>query len=261
MNEINKLDEIVKSGYSLNVSSTFDEILKYFKKTFLLNGLVGFILYAAFTIVLVLLLRGLGINFDELQDNEVMLNFITSQNFLLYSSLAGFFIQVLIYPIYAGFIQLNRDIDTQDEVGIGNIFKIFSSKKYIHVLGFCILIFLLTNVPTVVAALLHINFIGSIITYIISFLSILGLPLILFSNLNSLQALKYSAQLVVKNPGSIIAILLLSFLVAMSGIIACFVGVIFTIPVFFSTQFVLYKKIVGFEEDEIIFDVEKDNIF
>ena len=261
MNEINKLDGIGKSGYSLNVSSTFDEILKYFKKTFLLNGLVGFILYAAFLILMVLLLGGLGVNFMDLQDNETMLNFFSSTNFIIYSALAGFFIQILIYPIYAGFIQLNRDIDTQEEVGIGNIFKIFKSKKYIHVLGFCIITFLLTNIPAVLFSVFKISFVGTIITYLVTFLSILGLPLILFSNLNSLQALKYSAQLVVKNPGSILAISLLSFLIAMLGIFGCFIGLFFTIPVFFSTQFVLYKKIVGFDDDEFVFDIEKKDIF
>lgn len=250
------LNEILNRKNNFNVGETFDECLTYFKKTFFLNGLVLLIIMSIIMIPIIFLLSKSGI--FSIDDPQAFEEIINNNSFFLYNLLAGIFISILTAPIFAGFVQINRDIDTDNEVGISNILKHYKSKYFIQIVGFTLIIQLINFALVYLAQIAGISFVGTLLSYIVTFLSILGIPLIIFSNLNAVKALEYSIKIILKNPTNTLSLYILSILVALLGILACGVGIIFTLPLIYTAQFVLYKKLVGFN-DQFEFDMEKNN--
>lgn len=248
------LNEILNRKNNFNVGETFDECLTYFKKTFFLNGLVLLIIMSIIMIPIIFLLSKSGI--FSIDDPLALEAIINNSSFFLYNLLAGIFISILTAPIFAGFIQINRDIDTDNEVGISNILKHYKSKYFIQIVGFTLIIQLINFALVYLTQIAGISFVGTLLSYIVTFLSILGIPLIIFSNLNAVKALEYSIKIILKNPTNTLSLYILSILVALLGILACGVGIIFTLPLIYTAQFVLYKKLVGFN-DQFEFDMEK----
>jgi len=245
------LDRIINQGYHLDFSQTFDEILSYFKKTFLLNGLV--ILITSLVLVLMLFfIFGASEFLKSYSNPELMASMFEDTTFLIYYALAILFVVILFAPLTAGFIQLNRDIDTESEVGISSVFKHYKSKYFMSIVGFTLLIQIISSLVT------FIPFGGTILSYVISLFTFLGIPLIIFANLSVLEAIEYSVKIVAKNPFAILAILIVSILIALAGLIGLCIGMLFTIPIMYSAYYVIYKNIVGFGDEDIIFDIEKE---
>lgn len=245
------LDQIVKQGYSLDFGKTFDEIIDYFKKTFLLNGLVLLIVTLGIGIAVFFGL-GIGSLLENFSDPTAVEALVGNTTFLIYYALFAIFLGVFLAPLNAGFIQLNRDIDTHNEVSISNIFKHYQSKHFLQIVGFTVIIQIISTVLGLIP------FVGNILSIIVSWFTILGIPLIIFGNLNAIDALQYSVKLVSKNPWNILLIFIVASLISFLGILAICIGIFFTLPIVYSTAYVLYKNIVGFVEDDIIFDIEKD---
>lgn len=244
------LDQIITQGYALDFSQTFDDIFEYFKKTFLLNGLV--ILIVALGIGLAVFF-GLGLSslLENFSDPTAISALMDNTIFLIYYALFAIFLAVFLAPLYAGFIQLNRDIDTSNEVSISNIFKHYQSKYFLQIVGYTLILQIVSGVVALIP------FAGTVLSIVISWFTILGIPLIIFANLNAVNALQYSIKLVAKNPGTILLIFIVSSIISVLGIFALCIGIFFTVPIIYSTAYVLYKNIVGFNDD-IIFDLEKD---
>jgi uncharacterized membrane protein len=95
-------------------------------------------------------------------------------------------------------------------------------------------------------------FLGNVLTYVVSFLTFLTIPLIIFSDLKAFEAITMSSRLVLKKPLLLLALIIVSFLFVMLGIFALCIGIIFTIPFLFSLYYIVYKNIVPLEnKDEI----------
>ncbi|UYW02358.1 olfactory receptor [Flavobacterium agricola] len=245
------LDRLISQGYSLDFSQTFDEILAYFKKTFLLNGLV-ILITTLLLVIIVFFGLGAGELFKSFSDPAEVEALMLDKTFLIYYTLSIVFIVLLLAPLSAGFIQLNRDLDTADEVGIASVFKHYQSKYFLKIVGFTVV------VQVISSALTFIPFVGTLASYVIAWFTVLGIPLIIFANLSAFDAIVYSIKIVAKNPFNILLILIVSILVSLVGFIGLCIGIFFTLPILYSAYYVLYKNIVGFEEEELVFDIEKD---
>jgi len=244
-------DKIIAKGYSLDFSQSLDDILIYFKKTALLNGLV--LLITSLGLLLIIGLGfGIGSVIDQFSNPEALGALFADTTFLIYYVLSLVFIGVFLAPLYAGFIQINRDIDTSNEVSISNIFTHYKSKYFLQIVAYTLIVQLISS------ALTFIPFGGTLLSYIFAWFTVLGVPLIIFGNLSAIDAIQYSFKLVAKNPWTILLILIVAVLIAIAGLFALCIGIIFTMPIIYSTYYVLYKNIVGFKEEEIIFDLEKE---
>ena len=91
---------------------------------------------------------------------------------------------------------------------------------------------------------------GLAISLIISFLTFLSIPLIVFGNLNAIDAIKGSIIIVSKQPLTLVGLLIVSTLFCMIGLIAVCIGIFFTMPFIYSMYYCIYDAIIGDEESD-----------
>jgi uncharacterized membrane protein len=87
--------------------------------------------------------------------------------------------------------------------------------------------------------------VGPIISVAISFFTILTIPLIIFSDVKAIDAIKYSFSIVSKQP-----LILLGLIVAIIGSIYWLLSECFTLPFMYSMYYAMYNDIIGFDYEE-----------
>jgi uncharacterized membrane protein len=98
----------------------------------------------------------------------------------------------------------------------------------------------------------HFEFLGTIITYFISFITILSVPLIIFGDLKAIEAIKYSILIVFKQPIVILGLVIVAIIASLVGFLGCCIGVFFTLPFVYSTNYAIYFEIVGIDSTQEI---------
>ena len=88
-----------------------------------------------------------------------------------------------------------------------------------------------------------------LINLIISALTAFVYPLISEHNLSGGQALMLSAKSGLANIGGLILLLLLLILMAVGGVLVCFVGIFFVAPIISATMFAAYQSVFGKSQD------------
>ena len=99
------------------------------------------------------------------------------------------------------------------------------------------------------------TFLGTIITYIIGFLTFLTAPLIIFANQNAFEAITKSAQLIIKNPFIIFGLIIVGIIGIFIGLIGLCIGVFFTMPFWYSLTYTIYNNIVPINEESEIEEI------
>lgn len=78
---------------------------------------------------------------------------------------------------------------------------------------------------------------------LIGSLFIFTIPLIVERNLTAIEALKTSAKAVIGNLGGLIGLYLLNVLIGLVGILACYFGIFFLMPIAFASYAVAYRQV------------------
>ena len=100
-------------------------------------------------------------------------------------------------------------------------------------------------------------FVGNIISILVSFFTILTIPLIIFSDLKAFEAITMSIKLVAKRPFILLALFIVALLFVSLGIFALCIGILFTIPFMFSLYYVIYKSIIPIENTDELDEIGK----
>jgi hypothetical protein len=93
-----------------------------------------------------------------------------------------------------------------------------------------------------------IRFLGIIITYVIAIFTFLVIPLIIFGNLKAIEAIKGSCTIVAKQFFVILGLIIVSYIMALLGLIGFCIGIFFTLPFIYSMYYSIYKDSIGFDE-------------
>jgi hypothetical protein len=175
----------------------------------------------------------------------------TPMNFLKQSIIT--LISVLVSaPLQAGFIKLCRQAD-KDGPYFGDMFIYYKNEYTGRIIGAGLITafmstltgFLLNYIP-VYGALINLSF--SMVYYL---LFVFVTPLIIFGNAGLLEAFKLSTVIVFRKFFPVLGFILLYWLLAMSGLVLCCIGVILTFAFVPVCNYLLYKYAVGFPEDEL----------
>ena len=94
-----------------------------------------------------------------------------------------------------------------------------------------------------------------IIQITIPLFTLFCIPLIIYGEQNFMESLVKSIKLFIKNPFIIIISLIIAFFGIMVGIIALCVGILFTIPYYFSMVYAIYEQAIGFKEKSVIDEI------
>lgn len=247
MNYKQKIDQLKQNGYALDLGNVISQSIENYKKIAITAGgaimlasiVIGALVFGSLAITI-----GFGDFASKMADFHVSnFSIITLLLYVAGTSLFG----ALMYPFTAGLIKMAHEAETGREVNLSMIFDHYKSEFFKELFTAGLLISLGTEIVVVLFQYLHMDFIGTIITYAIAFITVFTIPLIIFGQNKAMEAILNSIALLFKQPFVILIALIVSGLIAFVGIIALCIGIFFTVPIVYSTYYILYKNIVGVE--------------
>lgn len=250
-----KIEEKKQNGYSLDIGEVISQSFENFKKIALNAGLATLIVSL---VLIALVFGGIGVffGFSDLTSNMAgfhVSNFSTT-TLVLYvigTSLVG----AVMYPFTAGIIKMAHEAEMGREPGMSVAFDHYKSEYFKNLFLTGLILGFVTNFIAVIFQYLHLDIIGTLATYIIAFLGVFAIPLVIFEKNEPTEAILNSFALVIKQPFVILIALFVSVIIAMVGIIALCIGIFFTVPVIYSTQYILFKNAVGVEQKNEIDEI------
>lgn len=240
---------ITEQTKKVDIGIALNDAFELFKKTFLTAGLAfGLLMFFVITMVLV------GIQFFVGFDNiEELAKMMDPKTMDLKASIIYYFVvllfSLLIAPFNAGILKIMDNADKDQEISTSNIFSYVNSKHYLDIiiatfitvtLSFIINFGIQSLIGTenILASL-----IPSIISVIISVFLYLVIPFIIFDDLDTFRAINKSLQICSKNFFQILLLVIISVILGYVGILAFCFGIIFTFPIYYATQYAIYKSV------------------
>ncbi len=255
MNAQTRLEHIKANGYNIDFSETFNDAFEIYKKIAVNAGLV-FILLAIVAVALIFGIVGAAFGFAAISDNLAGLQM---QDFSILHQILYVIIMAVLAgvfaPFTAGIIKMAFQADAGQPFSIGTAFDYYSTSYFgdLFLTGFILAMFSV-GVGTLLDVM-AIPVLGAFISMVISFLTILAIPLIIFGELKAVDAITGSISVVLKSPLIIIGLLIVGIIVTLVGLIAFCIGYFFTAPFMYALYYSIYKKSVGIntvsEIDEI----------
>ncbi len=247
-----RIEEIRSKGYQLDFGTVFEHAFENYKKIVLYAGLMLLV----FSIVLAIVtmaglisyvgvenLEEFGNKMKQMSNSKVMPTEIAiplNAGLLLFSA--------LINPFMAGFLKMADCGEKGEEFHISTMFSYY---KFPYFFNIFIAVSIIGVLGTGMAMLLEsagFSFIGTLITTLISFVTFLTIPLIVFGNLNATEAIKSSIIIVSKQPLVLLGLLIVAVIAGIIGIFGLCIGIFFTMPFMYSMNYVIYKTTVGIDE-------------
>lgn len=254
---LDQIEDIKNHGYSLDFSTVFNHAFENYKKIALYFGLIILVFSIIFFFGLFSVLFALyGVesmskdffeNFDSQKQSSVQ---------MLISLLGTSVISGLIAPFSAGFLKMADCADKDEEFNFTTIFTYYKTHHFsqIFTVGFIIAI-ISGAISTIIGA--YFNEMGIIgmsilLNLIISFLTYLAIPLVIFGDLKALDALKSCLIIISKNPLIIFALVIVGFIGSFIGFFGCCIAIIFTLAFNTSMTYATYYGIFNMEEEDPI---------
>lgn len=248
---LERIKDIEKNGYSLDFGTVFEHAFENYKKIALYAGLALFV----FGMIASIFISGILIStvgaekLAEISSPEKLKleNFTQTQIFTINS--ISILISCLFSPFSAAFLKMAYCGERDQSFQISNLFEYYKV-PFIGKIIFSTLLIAIVNLSlTTLFSLIHFEFFGTVISCYLSFLTLLTVPLIIFGNLSTIESIKYSIVIVLKQQIVILGLFIVAAIGTLVGFIACCIGILFTIPFFFSMNYVLYSSIIGFPNE------------
>lgn len=245
-----RIQELKTNGYSLEFETVFNLAFENYKKIVLYAGLL-LLVFAIFSgiasFLIIAFTYGLD-NFQELIKPENLKPENFSKQFLIIYAISITLFSCIISPFFAGFIKMAHCAQIDEEFQVSMVFEYYKF-SYFKELFLCNLIITIINMG--ISSILDttgIPMLGFLASIAISFLSILTVPLIIFSNFKAAEAINTSFNLVLKQPLIFLGLLVVSYVFCLTGIFMFLIGFFFTLPFLFSMYYAMYRTIIGFNE-------------
>ena len=232
---------------TLDLGETINESFEIWKKTALMGGLAFIFLMLILTMLTVV---GIGYFFNKEELPELMKNFnpetLSINGMLIYFGVViGF--TVLISPFVAGMLKMAHDADNNEEVTFSSIYYYVNSPQFLDIVlaTTAISLFsvglnmLIKNVmPNTSGEIL-----GFVISYTISILTFISIPLVIFKNLNFIDAIKLSCTRILNNFFIVLLLMIVAGIFVIIGFFAFCIGLFFAMPFAYAMQYSIYKRL------------------
>lgn len=257
-----RIEEIKTNGYQLDFATVFNHAFENYKKIALYAGLVLFV-FLIFMVFSAAIFMAAFFDIEKLTDylkpeNLNPENF--SLNFMLLYIMALVLITALFAPFNAGFLKMADCAEKDMEFNVSTIFEYYKTPYFKEIFLSSFLITFVSSGFSILLDFYQTPILGSIISGILSFLTLLTIPLIVFGNLKSIDAIKSSILIVSKQPFIILALLIVSVIASMVGFIGFCLGVFFTIPFIYSMNYAIYNEIVGIDSESNLTEIDPNKI-
>ncbi len=247
-----RIEEIRSNGYQLDFGTVFEHAFENYKKIVLYAGLM---LLVFSIILLIVMMTGLisyvGVeNFEEFGNKMKRMSNakVIPTEIAIPLNLGILLFSAIINPFMAGFLKMADCGEKGEEFHVATMFSYYKLPYFFNLF---IAVFIIGVVNTGLTMLMEstgYSIIGTIITSLISFVTFLTIPLIVFGNLNATEAIKSSIIVVSKQPLVLFGLIIVAGIGAALGIFGLCIGIFFSFPFIYSMNYVIYKTIIGVEE-------------
>ena len=250
----NQIEQIAIDGYDLDFSRVIESAFENYKKIFGIAGL-GFMIYAV--LIFVILAGLLGSFYGFANFTETMTGFAKSTETATSVSIlfGGAIFAGIFSPVNAGFLKMCKNASSNQPYSLNTLFDYYNATYFKD-------LFLATALVSMIGSgfdfgfkALGNEFVGSILSLVLSFLTILSVPLIIFNNFNFADAITTSIRLVMKKPFIILILLIIAVLFVVIGIFGLCIGIFFTAPFWYSMNYILYEEIIPESENSILDEI------
>ncbi|HLP64645.1 hypothetical protein [Flavobacterium sp.] len=155
----------------------------------------------------------------------------------------------------AGIYQMAYAANSNKQYEVGTLFYYFKTKYFKELFLSGVIIAVITGCLTLLFQYLNTELIGVIVTYTITFFTMLTIPIIIFSNLKAIDAITLSLKLIANNFLIILGLVIVAFILSMLGLVGLCIGIFFTLPLIYSTIFCIYNEILPIRETNIIDEI------
>lgn len=256
-----KIEEIRTNGYSINFENIFEPALENYKKIAVYAGLMLIVFLSLFFGILFALVYTYY-DFDTLIKNISLLSEnpqALSSEFLLGYFATTILMSCLLSPFQAGFLKMADCGQKGEEFQVSTIFEYYKLPYFTSIVLTTLIVALSGTGISILLESNGIKLIGTLLSCIISFLTFLSIPLIVFGKMNAINSIKASALIMSKKPLVLLGLIIVSLLFSLVGFIGCIIGIFFTIPFMYSMNYTIYATIVGIESNDVNENTESMN--
>ena len=250
---LNQIEDIKNNGYSLDFSDVFNHAFENYKKIALYAGLILLVIsILCFFLGGGILISLYGVEHFNKQFFENLQNKQPEGTTLLIYTLAATSVTAIMSPFTAGFLKMADSAYKDEAFNFSTVFTYYRAPYFSRLFTATLLIGLTSGLISVGFNFIGIKFIDTLFAIIISLFASLTVPLIVFGNLNILDAIKSSVVIVSKQPLVIALLFIVAGIGSVIGFIGCCIGVVFTIPITYSVKYAIYSAILEIENPDSI---------
>ncbi|MEZ0007108.1 putative membrane protein [Flavobacterium sp. 28YEA47A] len=243
-----RIEEIRHHGYVVEFGDLLSQAFNNYQKIVWITG-AGILLLSIVFIGIIIGLAGIFIGLDafgrDIADFQIQ-NFSTAG--IIVTIVGGVIAVAVIKPFYAGILRVAHLADRKEDFDFSTLFYYYKSEYLKEIIIVGVLIGLCSNAISTALEMAGYSMIGSFISYIFLLLTLFTTPLIIFGNLKAIEAIQGSLLLVSKNFFMLLALMLVAVILALLGVFAFCIGIIFSIPLIYSVQYIIYANVIGIEE-------------
>lgn len=258
---LEKVQEIKKHGYHLDIGEVISQTFENYKKIALLSGGVILLLFIIFFVAVLGIggVLGLALSFTDFLTEFSVHGFGTVG--LLINLGVSVVAYALLAPITAGLLQVAHNAETNNDFDFSTVFVHYKTKHFKHLfLATALIIFVSSGIGTIIQ-ISHLYFFDAVLTTIlnilstivslsVSILTLLTVPFIIFGNLDAIEAIKASIATVLKRFWIILLLMIIFGICVILGFFALCIGIFFTIPLYLSAQYIIFRNAVPIEEKD-----------
>ena len=257
---LNQIEYIKKNGYSLDFSDVFNHAFENYKKIALYAGLILLIIsILSFFLGGGILVSLYGAEHFNKHYFENLQNHPPEGMTLLIYTLSATFVTAIMSPFTAGFLKMADSADKDETFNFSTVFTYYRAPYFSRLFAASLLIGLISGLISVGFNFIGITVIDTIITILISLFTSLTIPLIIFGNLNIIDAIKSSVVIVSKQPVIIALLFIVAIIGSLIGFIGCCIGVVFTLPITYSVKYAIYSAILEIDNPDSIDSIGKSD--
>ena len=247
-----KIKAICAKGYQLDFGTVFEAAFENYKKIALYAGLMLLVFSILISVVMIAgFISYIGIEnmeefgekmkqYSSLKEMPLEIAIPLNASLLLFSG--------LLNPFMAGFFKMADCGEKGEEFNVSTMFSYYKFPYFLNIFLFVIVIGIINTGLAMLLQSAGLSFVGMTINLLISFLTFLAIPLIVFGNLDAINAIKYSIQLVLKQPLILLGLIIVGGIGSILGIFGLCIGVFFTLPFMYSMYYKIYRSIIGLED-------------
>ena len=247
-----RIEEIRSNGYLLDFGTVFEHAFENYKKIVFYAGLMLLVFSIVLLIVMMTgLISYVGIeNFEEFGNKmkQMSSSKVLPTEIAIPLNLGILLFSAIINPFMAGFLKMADCGEKGEEFHVATMFSYYKLPYFFNLFIAVLIIGLVNTGLAMLMESTGYSIIGTIITSLISFLTFLTIPLIVFGNLNATEAIKSSIIVVSKQPLVLFGLIIVAGIGAALGIFGLCIGIFFSFPFIYSMNYAIYKTIIGVEE-------------